>query len=370
VLIAVLALLRFVRRGNWKSIAVAAGAASLGLLWSLDTGTYAVAGVVLVILLLRAFPLEARPLPAFHLTAIGSAAVLLPLVVLLATGADVRRFLVDSFVILPGSIDGIWALPAPAKVDAAALRYYVPLVLYGFLGALAVLSYRRGRRREAVSIAIVVLFSLLLFRTAAGRVGWSHTRFALPLFGIAIVAFVLEPLVVRRKWVAAGLLAVALVFHVELVPNAIAGTKLLAGWPARQRHDGLVPYPFSTGRGIYTTEQNAIDLASLDGFIDSLGPADAPILDFSNERALYYLLQRKPPIRCMEISMLSVPALLKEAMAQLEANPPLCVIVAGYPEIAAFDGVPNSQRVPELAAWIDTHYPKQTQIGRFVVAHR
>ena len=262
---------------------------------------------------------------------------------LLAVRADISRFLVDSFVILPRAIDATWALAAPAKIDAESLRYYLPPAFYGFLGALALLALRRGDRALAARLAIVTLFSLLFFRTAVGRVGWSHTRFALPLLGIALVAFVLEPLVLQRRWrtgLAAALLAIPLFFHLEIAPNTAAGVKLLAGWRARQRHDGMVRYPFATGRGIYTSEQNATDLASLKTFLDSLGPRDATILDFSNERALYYLLQRKPPLRTMEISMLSVPELLAEAMAQLNAHPPIAVDrCRAIAEIATFDGV-------------------------------
>jgi hypothetical protein len=44
------------------------------------------------------------------------------------------------------------------------------------------------------------------------------------------------------------------------------------------------------------------------------------------------------------------------------------VILGGYPAVAVFDGVPNQQRVPRLAAWIDAHYPRRTDIGRFTVA--
>ncbi len=195
----------------------------------------------------------------------------------------------------------------------------------------------------------------------------------MPLLGIAVVAFVLEPLLLQRRWregIVAAVLAVPLFFHLELAPNTVAGAKLLAGWRARQRHEGMVRYPFSTGRGLYTSQQNATDLASLQGFLDSLGPHGAPILDFSNERALYYLLQRKPPLRCMEISMLSVPRLLSEAMAQLNAHPPIAVVLSGYPEILAFDGVSNRERAPELAHWIDANYPARTQVGRFLVAHK
>ncbi len=370
VLIAVLALLRYTRSGSASALSAAAAAATLGVLWSFDTGVYALAGTIGTIVILRVFRLEAKPLPLARVAVILAVALALAFLVLLAVRADIPRFLVDSFVILPGAIDATWALPAPTKINAELLRYYLPPAIYGFLGALALLALRRGDRALAARLAIVTLFSLLFFRTAAGRVGWSHTRFALPLLGIALVAFILEPLVLRRRWIIAAVLAVPLFFHLEIAPNTAAGAKLLAGWRARQRHDGMVRYPFATGRGIYTSEQNATDLASLRTYLDSLGPRDATILDFSNERALYYFLQRKPPLRTMEISMLSVPSLLAEAMGQLNANPPIAVIVSGYPEIAAFDGVSNRDRVPELGRWIDTNYPVRTQVGRFVVATR
>ena len=367
VLLAVLGMLRYARSGSARALFLAAASGTLGVLWSLDTGTYALTGTIGAIVLLRVFRLEAKPLPLSRVALILAIAFALPLLVLLAV-ADVRRFFIDSFVILPRTIDAIWALPAPSKINAESLRYFLPPAFYGFLGALALLALRRGDRALAARLAIVALFSLLFFRTAAGRVGWSHTRFALPLLGIALVAFILEPLVLRRKFIAAALIAIPLFFHLEIAQNTAAGAKLIAGWRARQRHDGMVRYPFATGRGLYTSEQNATDLASLKTFLDSLGPGS--ILDFSNERALYYLLQRKPPLRTMEISMLSVPELLSEAMGQLNAHPPVAVIVSGYAEIGAFDGVPNRDRVPELARWIDANYPVKTQVGRFVVAHK
>jgi len=346
VLLATLGLLRFARNGRAGPLVLAFASASLGLLWSLDTGLYALAGTVVVWALLRA----KKPLVLLVL--------LFPLFVLLATRADLRQFFIDSFVIIPRSIDAVWSLPAPEPFTAAGARYYLPPVFYGFLLALA------WKRRDA-HILMIAMLSLMLFRTAAGRVSWSHTRYATPLLGIALVAFVLEPLLLARRRVAAVLLIVPLFFYLEIAQNFAAGAKLLAGWRARQRHEGLVPYPFATGKGIYTTPQNATELAALNGRI-----AGAPFLDFSNERALYFLLQSKPPVRCFDIPMLSSPALLAEAMAQLNAHPPAFVIVSGDPAIASFDGVSNRERVPDLAAWIDANYPKREQIGRFVVASR
>ena len=280
-------------------------------------------------------------------------ALALPFVVLLAARADIPRFLHDSFVVIPSAIDAVWALPAPKPFTAAGLRYYLPPVFYGLLLAI-------GWKRRDPRILIVAILSIVLFRTAAGRVSWSHTRFATPLLGIAFVAFVLEPL---RNRIAMAVLALAAVFYFEVPQNAVAGAKLLAQWPQRQKPEGMV-----RALGIYTTPDNATQLQTLKNYVDSLGPG--PILDFTNERALYFLLKRKPPARCFDIPMLSNYQLLNEAMLELQANPPLAVILGGEPSVAVFDGVPNHDRVPELARWIDVTYTQRTQIGRFLVATR
>jgi hypothetical protein len=371
ILLVTIGLLRHARNGRAAPLFLAFASGTIGLLWSLDTGLIALAGAAIGFIAIRLQRLgpEAR-VSLVRTGLLAVAALLLPLIMLLATRSDIRQFLTDSFVIMPKAIDPIWALPAPAPRTVEAMRYYLPPVFFGFLFALALLSYRSGHRFRAAQIGLTALLSALLFRTAAGRCSWSHTRYAVPLLGIAVVAFVLEPLLSRRRFIAAVALAVLLLFYFEVWPNSVGGAKSLAGWRGRQRHVGLVPYPFATGRGIYTSAENASDLAKLNGFIESLGPRDGRILDISNERALYYLLQRRPATRCMEISMLSIPRMFAEAMQQLHANPPVCVIISGYPALASFDGLSNRDRVPALATWIDANYPTRTKVGRFVVASR
>lgn len=339
VLVATLAMLRYVRTKSMVPLCVAFAASTLGLLWSLDAGVYALAGTAITAAI------------AARKRALWLLLFLLPLLFL------PREFWIDSFVIIPRAIDAVWSLAAPKPLTVEGAHYYLPPVFYGFLLAIA------WKRRD-LRIAIVAIFALLLFRTATGRVSWSHTRYAAPLLGVAAVAFVLEPL--RKKRLAAAMTAIVLIAFFEVPQNLAAGAKLLAGWPARQKHEGLVRYPFATGRGIYTTDQNAKELAALNGMIASFG--DGTILDFSNERALYYLLQRKPPMRCFDIPLLSNPDLLAEAMGQLNAHPPIAVILGGDPNVATFDGVPNHVRVPELAAWIDANYPRRFAVGRFIVA--
>jgi hypothetical protein len=334
---------------------------TLGLLWSVDTGTYAVIGTAVAYTIIRIAKLAQHELPLKRVLVYAAIALALPVMVLLALRGDVKQFFVDSYVIIPATSDAAGALPAPEPFTVVGARYFLPPVFYGFLFALALLYLRRGDKLFAAQIGIITLLSLLLFRSASGRVGWSHTRFATILLGVAIVAFVLERL---RNRVAVVLIGVAMLFYLEVPQNFQAGAKLLGGWRARQGHEGMVRHPLV--RGIYTSEENAIELSTLNSYVQSLGPGS--ILDFTNERALYLFLRRKPPARAFDIGMLSSPRLMRETMAELERNRPVAVILGGYPAVAVFDGVPNQQRVPQLAAWIDAHYPKRTDIGRFTVA--
>jgi hypothetical protein len=347
-LLATWGLFLWIRKRTPLPLLLAFISASVGLLWSLDVGTYAIAGLIAAVVIVRP--------PLKQLLLFGAIAAAIPILILLAMQVNLRQFFVDAYLILPKVNNAAGALPAPELKSAAGLRYYLPPVFYGLLLALA------WKRRDP-RIAIVAIFSILLFRTAAGRVGWSHTRVAIPFLGIAFVGFILEPL---RNRIAVALLALAALFYFEVPQNALAGARLLAQWPSRQRHEGLVRHPLA--RGIYTSEDNAIQLSSLKSYVDALGPGT--IFDFTNERALYFMLRRKPPTRCFDVPTLSSPVLLAEAMQQLNAHPPVAVILGGEPSVAVFDGVSNAQRVPLLAQWIDANYPQRTTIGRFIVATR
>ena len=161
--------------GGGRMLYIAAIASSLGILWSLDIGVCAVAATAIVILIYTR-----------RVTLIAIAAIAAPLIVLLLARADLHHFFRDSFVIIPRSIDAIWSLPAKPLPSLSLLvhpvalwdwlasesaRYYLPPVFFGFLLALAI-------RKRDMRIAIIAIFSIILFRTAAGRCSWSHTRFA------------------------------------------------------------------------------------------------------------------------------------------------------------------------------------------------
>jgi hypothetical protein len=367
-LIAVWALLA--SRGKQRGLLfLGAIISSLGILWSLDVGVCAVAATGIVILFYTR-----------RVTSIALAAFAAPLLVLLIARADLAHFVRDSFVIIPRSIDAIWSLPAKPLpslsllihpvalwdwVASESARYYLPPIFFGLLAAIAI-------RKRDMGIGIIAIFSIILFRTAAGRCSWSHTRFAIPLLGIAVVAVFFEPILRNRlnAWRAIVLVAAAIIGfrYFEIAENATLGAKLLAGWPARQRHESLVPYPLPRGRGIYTYPENAADLAALNDLSQRAGPG--PIFDLSGERALYYLLDRRPATRCPDIAMLSAPELHAEALRDLQARPPVFVVIEGAKILGSLDGIANRDRIPGIAQWIDAHYPVRVRAGRYVVAWR
>ena len=68
--------------------------------------------------------------------------------------------------------------------------------------------------------------------------------------------------------------------------------------------------------------------------------------------------------------MLSNPELSSEALRELNAHPPVFVVLEGAKIQGPLDGIANRDRVPPIAAWIDAHYPVRVAAGRFAVGFR
>ena len=385
-LVAAWGLLVHVRRHNRASIIAATLAATLGILWSLEVGVYTFAGAAAA---LAGLCIIARRDFTRSVIRYGLIAIVAPVIVLLVARADLVRFARDSFVIIPSAIDATWSLPAremppPAMfadlgkswdwIASEAARYYVPPVFFGFLVVLGVREAARRHREAALRIFIVAAMSLFVFRTAAGRCSWSHTRFAVPLLGIAFIAFVVEPAIVTMRhggiWWRAPLLVLLLVpawRYFEVDANAVSTYKFVKEFRSRLVPQfGQVPNPLPRARGLYTYPQEAADLTALAQFSSAFPPG--PIFDLSGERALYYLLDRRPAVRCPDIAMLSAPRLTEEALRQLDRNPPVFVVLDGLKVLGALDGIANRDRVPAIASWVDANYPLRQQIGRYTVA--
>ncbi|HEX8252432.1 MAG TPA: hypothetical protein VF846_04715 [Thermoanaerobaculia bacterium] len=379
------------RRSGW--LVAAATIASAGLLWSLDIGLFATAGFW-GWMIARHLLLGSGGARVSRRTAIAcvTMAALTPIAILLAVRGDVSRFFRDSFLRLPEGFDAIYSIPAPqfpelaaivapagllAWLDTESARYYIPPITYGIVAALAWLAAARGRRVRGEAMLLLALTGMVQFRSAAGRVAWSHTRIAIPLFGLAFVAFLLEPLVrsamQHRGWQrpALAVLAALLLFgswtYMELPESSESLQKFHATYSRRLKPPPeFIPTPLPRANGMYTYLQEAADLDQLYRFSEAMPPG--PMFDFSGEKAIYYLLDRPASTRQHDIPYMSNPKLGREARRQLERNRPVFVLLKGHEGVAKIDGVTNAQRTPWLAAWIDQHYPQRLTYGRFTVA--
>ena len=382
----------FLRRGKPLLLMGAAAIAGVGLLWSVDVGLFAVAGFYAWLIARSLLPGQRHPSGSRKMTAaLCFTTILVPVLILLAVHGDISRFFRDTFLRLPECFDAIYSLPAPplasaslllhpleaaAWLDTPAARYYVPIIAWGLLVALAWRAATRGDRLLAEAMLLVAVTSFFEMRTAAGRAGWAHSRMSVPLLGIALVTFGLEPFVrsFRHrsspwKWPLAlcGVLVVAGAYrYLELQANAAYLTKYYSTYPQRLHPDpSYVRFPNPRAKDLYTYKQEADDLGALSRFSNSR--PKGPIFDFSGEKDLYYMLARPASTRCHDIPYMSDPSLGREALGQLERRPPVFVVVRGLEVLHSVDGLSYEQRTPWLARWIEEHYPRRITLGRFVV---
>lgn len=352
-----------IRTSRRAFIVAACGVASAGLLWSLDVGLFAIAGIWAWLILIR--PFDRRTLAISGAVTVTTA----PLILVVIRG-DVSRFFRDSFLRLPECFDAIYSLPAPPmRIEWASVRYDAPPIVYGVVVALAFLTLARGEKLRGNAMLLIALTAFFELRSAAGRVSWGHTRFSVPLLGITVVAFAIEPLLRSERTsgvIAGALIALAAIPYFELAANAKALAGYSVTYPERLRpKPGTVPFPLPRASDLYTYKQEAAELGALYAFSQSMPPG--PIFDESGEKYLYYMLARPASTRVHDIPYLSDPALGREAMKQLEQRRPVFVVISGHPALSNIDGIPNAQRTPQIAAWVNRNYAKRITIGRYSI---
>ena len=392
ILLAIWGVLRFSRTRQILFLFSALVFAALGILWSLEVGLYAT-GAVVAWIVVAGVILRRLELTRAQIGLLFGVAAFAPLLILLLTGSSIPQFLRDSLVIIPGAIDAVWSLPSPAIpsllslvnpltlwtwLDSEAARYFLPPIFYGLLIAVAGRDFKRGDVASARRLLAIGTFSFVLLRTAIGRAGWSHTRFAAPFLGIAIVCCLFEPAWSRFQsagrarwlWLCGFLLLLPPTWALlEVDKNYVGLRKSIAARAERLAPPaGSVPYSLPPARGLYTYPQNAYDLEALDQFVRREAAPGRSIFVFSGEKALYYLLRRHSATRVQDIPMLSSPKLQRQALKQLRRNPPALVVLHGIEGLDNFDGVSNRVRAAEIADWIDREYPRRVKVARFLIA--
>ena len=375
------------RPADWIFSGVSAGAS---LFFSFDFGLIVLAGGLVAAALVPVLESGWRLRPPVRgglLFLAGAGAGALPFLLRLAHEGAVRAFFEVSFVEIPSTIIDTWGLPVDSAsaiaAESGAVRFLLLLtsgrqmpslfLLLLLASAGTILLFRAARRSlepldfaAATSIAVAAV----ALRGALGRADAGH----LALYGVLAgppAAWVLFRAAHARQHRILLTGVVLAIFLARLEPhralevqwNAVAGA---ARFRAAAARDPRV----ERGGGATLPAGEARELHALKRIFDAM-PAGATFFDFANEPALYFLFDRKPPVRYCCVPFYETEEKQLEVIAALERLRPPLAILAGGSWRDAFDGVSNRERVPRVAAYLDAHYEPYTVVfGRQIARRR
>jgi hypothetical protein len=302
-----------------------------------------------------------------------------PFLAILAARGALVPFLHVSFVELPATVVDVWGLPASTVVtlfrnetasgiarsllrlkEASWLFHAAVLAL-----AAAVLLFRSVRpswsRTDRAALG-ATWFAVLAMRGALGRADFGH----LVMYGVFVAlpaAWLLFRAVhaAHARWLLALALAVTLAVAVRPVWLATAIRSNLSRAPQCERRFGDL--------GNVPCDQ-VEELEGLRAWMDREIPAGQTFFDFGNEPALYFLMERRPPVRFPAVPFYESEAAQREVIAALERERPPVAILSSGDWHDVFDDVPSRTRTPLVAAYLDRHYAPAERLGTRTLALR
>ncbi len=375
------------RSADWMLAGALAGSA---LFFSLDFGLIVLAGGLTAAILLPILEagLHWRPGVSQGLCFLsGTAAGSLPFLLRLAHHGALRDFFRVSFIEIPATITDTWGLPAGSAsaiaAESGAARFLWTLVrgdempslflLLLLAAGATILLFRTARRSlEPVdrAAAISLILAAVALRGALGRADAGH----LALYGVFSglpTAWILYRAAHAERHRGLLTCAVVAVLFVRLHPHQTLAIEWRAVTGAARERAAAAsdPHVERSGRATLPARQ-AEELAALWRVLGSLPPGQT-FFDFANEPALYFLFDRKPPLRYCCVPFYQTEEKQREVIAALEKERPPLAILAGASDRDAFDGVSNRERAPRVAAYLDRHYEPVTEIfGRRIAKRR
>jgi hypothetical protein len=128
--------------------------------------------------------------------------------------------------------------------------------------------------------------------------------------------------------------------------------------------------PVDVSGGARIPPAQADEIVRLRALVDSRLRPGETFFDFSNEPALFFLLNRRTPIRFLAVPFYETAEEQREVIGQLEKLKPPLAILSGETRLDELDGVPNRQRAPLVAAYLDSHYAVIAQVSRWRIGAR
>jgi len=142
-----------------------------------------------------------------------------------------------------------------------------------------------------------------------------------------------------------------------------APTQRLVALAAQLRHRGSVAGSvrydaLPRARGGWFEPDNARKLTAAQAFIDRALKPNETFFDFANMPILYYLFDRRCPVRQPEVPFYESETLQREVIARLDGDPTVRAALVQFPNqgFVAIDGVPNAIRAPLVAQYLREHF--------------
>jgi hypothetical protein len=361
-LLALACCLAALRRHDRRQLVAGGAFATLAFLTSVDYGLYAF--VILAVTILRWKSPAAGRLHAIAHTSAGAAAVAAVAVIGMLRGGYLRAFLHVTFVEIL-RLTGPYALQSFYWPPEFAAMLGVPDLLSGLfnprvvwivtwcliaIATAAALATTRPPDRTADTMIVAGTWVVLGAISYGER---AHVIFMLVATAI-LVAWIYS---LRRNRIAFAIGVVALA-------AACAPTAMLVRAHARLQWHGPL-YPFFTrcdalprARGAWIDRRNAQRLLLVQAVTARTLSPDDTFFDFASMPALYYLLDRRCPVRFYEVPFYETEELQREVIAALERNPHVRLALMQFTnrDSVWIDNVPNPVRAPLVYAWLRTHF--------------
>ena len=348
------------QRRSMRMLAAASMSAVLAVAQSVDFGIYAVVSVLAA----PFFWSRPRILPALRSVGIGIAGGILLLAIVLALNSILFAFVSTTFreVLTLGPSFGFgffdvsqccpgmtWLtdVAAEALLVPTTLPFVAwPLVLIWF----AVTIARRDatiRWRAAMVVAVWVIVAVMSF--AARR--QDYAVMLIPALAIILIFC-------GWRRLPQGPMVLAIVLCVIISHPA---WHLFRAMPEIARPPGNPPrvaeVPLPRARGVVVDRAVAPAIMLADAYMRQTLAPNETFFDFANAPALYYLTDRRLPIRQIQVSQYEDVRLQREVIAALERDRSVRLALMRFPEFAfILDGVSNAQRAPLVAQYLETHF--------------
>jgi hypothetical protein len=218
-------------------------------------------------------------------------------------------------------------------------------------------------------VAVVVSFAMIVRRRSRADGAWvigvwigiaalsfaqrRHLYFAFAVAPFAVAALLHARRVDRRLFVMlaviAGIVAMPLAHVFEVATPLRRSGGALPG--------GRMPVDAARGGGALVPPQVNAAIGSARKFAATTLAAGETWFDFANAPSLYYFLERDCPIRHHQVVFCEPERLQREVIATLERNRGVRAALIEFPgAINAIDGVPNRERAPLVARYLDENF--------------